>query len=162
MMARGFVTIKPDRLEFVQAVRPPRHIPSMYDATRCMVEVAPGSDNAERELQLNALRVNRPREAMALWRDIHPVKKFPGFWTIPMTTYHMLREHDRELAVSRQGRERFPQLELLMLGEARALAALDRPDDARESRTAYGCCPHVGHRPSGSVWLPMSCGTRPS
>jgi tetratricopeptide (TPR) repeat protein/TolB-like protein len=118
------------QLQFVKAVRPPRHVPSMYDATRCMVEVAPGSDNAKGELQLNALRVNRPREAMALRRDIHPVKKFPGYWTIPMTAYHMLSDYESELHISRQGLDSYPQNELMMLGEARALAALDRPDDA--------------------------------
>jgi DNA-binding SARP family transcriptional activator/TolB-like protein len=119
------------QLQFVQALRPPRHIPSMYDATRCMVEVAPGSDNAKGELQLNALRVNRPREALALWRDIHPVKKRPGYWTIPMTAYHMLGDYERELDITRQGLERFPQHPLLMLGEVSALAALDRKDAAR-------------------------------
>ncbi|MDH3459170.1 MAG: FlgO family outer membrane protein, partial [Gemmatimonadota bacterium] len=119
------------KLQFVRALKPPRHIPSMYDATRCMVEVAPGSDNAKGELQLNALRVNRPREALALWRDIHPLKWRPGYWTIPMTAYHMLGDHESELDITRQGLERFPQHPLLMLGEVSALAALDRKDAAQ-------------------------------
>ncbi len=119
------------KLQFVQALRPPRHIPSMYDATRCMVEVAPGSDNAKGELQLNALRVNRPREALAWWREIHPLKWRPGYWTIPMTAYHMLGDYEKELDITRQGLERFPQHPLLMLGEVSALAALDRQDAAR-------------------------------
>ncbi len=119
------------KLQFVQALRPPRHIPSMYDATRCMVEVAPGSDNAKGELQLNALRLNRPREALALWREIHPLTWRPGYWTIPMTAYHMLGDYEQELDITRQGLERFPQHPLLMLGEVSALAALDRKDAAK-------------------------------
>jgi DNA-binding SARP family transcriptional activator/TolB-like protein len=119
------------RLEFVKAVRPPRHVPSMYDATRCMVEVAPGSDDAKGELGLNALRVNRPLETISLWVESDPVKKRPGYWTIPMTAYHMLGDYDRELDISRQGLQRYSQNVFMKLGEARALAALDRPDDAK-------------------------------
>jgi tetratricopeptide (TPR) repeat protein len=119
------------RLDFVTALRPPRHVPSMYDATRCMVRAAPGSDNAKGELGLNALRVNRPHETLALWRESDPVKKRPGYWTIPMTAYHMLGDYESELEISRQGLEQYPQNMLLMLGEARALAALDRPDEAK-------------------------------
>ncbi|MHC4093390.1 MAG: AfsR/SARP family transcriptional regulator, partial [Planctomycetota bacterium] len=112
------------RLEFVLALRPPRHVPSMYQATRCMVAAAPGSDDAKGELGLNALRVNRPHETLALWRESDPVKKRPGYWTIPMTAYHMLGDYEGELDITRQGLERYPENVFLLIGEARALAAL--------------------------------------
>ncbi|MDH3498069.1 MAG: hypothetical protein OER21_15025 [Gemmatimonadota bacterium] len=120
------------RLDFVRAVTPPRHVPSMYEATRCMVEAAPGSEDARGELAVNALRVNRPREALALWRNSQILKKRPGHWTTRATAYHMLGDYRRELDVSRQGLERYPQHLLMMLGEARALAALGRSEEATD------------------------------
>jgi tetratricopeptide (TPR) repeat protein/TolB-like protein len=116
------------RLEFVKALRPPSHVPAMYEATRCMVDAAPGSDDARRELALNALRLNRPGEAIELLGELDPERglmKHSGmYWRAFGVAHHMVGDYEGELEAARKDAPR-----ARMYFVARALAALGRLDD---------------------------------
>jgi len=72
------------RLDFVLALRE-WSFPALYDAARCMVEAAPGSDDAKHELAIAAYRINRPRESIRLLREFDPDRGIieldvPDYW----------------------------------------------------------------------------------
>jgi tetratricopeptide (TPR) repeat protein len=97
-----------------------------------MVDAAPGSDDARRELALNALRLNRPREAIELLSEIDPdrglMKQSAQYWRALGVAYHMLGDYEGELEAVRKAL-RQGQTPYDMYSEARALAALGRPDE---------------------------------
>jgi hypothetical protein len=93
-----------------------------------MVEAAPGSLDAQREVALAALRVLRPREALSLLAKLDPerglMREWSVYWSAVTWAHHLLGEHDEELAAARRGRQLFPNA--LFYAELRALAALGR------------------------------------
>ncbi len=118
------------RLDFVMALGIRPSLSAGYDAARCMVHAAPGSDDARRELARWTLGSNRPREAIELMRELDPdrglMKEWWGYWEDLANAYHLLGDYEGELKVARKGGQRFPRNLWL---EARALAALGRLDD---------------------------------
>ncbi|UCG85732.1 MAG: protein kinase [Gemmatimonadota bacterium] len=121
------------RLDLVIAIGIRRNARRAYDAARCMVQEAPGSDDAKRELATFAYRVNRPGEAVELLRELDPdrglMKGAGGYWAMLCQAYHWLGDYEGELEAARQWRQRFPENPGPLLYELRALAALGRLDD---------------------------------
>jgi tetratricopeptide (TPR) repeat protein len=98
-----------------------------------MMQAAPGSDDATREVALFALRWNRPQEAIRLLRGLDPdhglVKRWSGYWSFLGDAYHSAGDYLGELAVAREGRRRYPESLAFLYHEAKALAALGHLDD---------------------------------
>jgi tetratricopeptide (TPR) repeat protein len=140
------------RLDFVVAIGIRPSLSGSYDAVRCMAEAAPGSDDAKRELAVFTFRLNRPREAIALLRQLDPdrglMKQFSHYWAWLATFHHTLGDFENELEALRQGRQRFPESERYRLLEARALAALGRLDDVAANLNARRSLP--SREPLGS------------
>ncbi|UCG88051.1 MAG: tetratricopeptide repeat protein, partial [Gemmatimonadota bacterium] len=125
------------RLGFVIALGRRINISGQYEAARCMVREAPGSDDAKTELANALIRLNRPAEAIAVLRELDPyrglMKTLPNWNSLNLVrAYHMLGEYEAELEAARQGHQRFPESVGMLTAEARALAALDRLDELPE------------------------------
>jgi serine/threonine-protein kinase len=120
------------RLDFVVALGIRPSLSAGYDAARCMAQAAPGSDDARRELAVFTWRLNRPREAFALLRELDPdrglVRQWSDYWAWLAVFHHTLGNYEDELEAARQGRQRFPESAKYQRIEARALAALGRLD----------------------------------
>jgi tetratricopeptide (TPR) repeat protein len=84
-------------------------------------------------LAMQALQLNRPREALKIFEQVDPASpEMEGRWTFwgnLTDAHHMLGEHDRELTAARRSRKQYPDVLHTLWFEARALAALDRVDD---------------------------------
>jgi tRNA A-37 threonylcarbamoyl transferase component Bud32/tetratricopeptide (TPR) repeat protein len=124
------------RLDFVMALGRP-DLSAMYDAARCMAAVAPGSDDAKREVALFTYRLNRPRETLRLLRELDPdhglMKRWWEYWNYVTAAYHVLGDYQHELEAARQGRRRHPANLAMLYNEARALAAMGRLNDLAAS-----------------------------
>jgi tRNA A-37 threonylcarbamoyl transferase component Bud32/tetratricopeptide (TPR) repeat protein len=83
-------------------------------------------------LVLLLVEVNRPREALqeleTLWGEGVP-EDWYGAWGIYTVILHLLGDHERELEIALQGRERIPGSLYIMLNHGCALAALGRRDE---------------------------------
>ncbi len=77
-----------------------------------------------------ALRVNRPHEALEVLLRADPrsytLRGEVGYWTSVTEVHHLLGRHEEELALARQGRERFPESATALRNELMTLAALGR------------------------------------
>jgi tetratricopeptide (TPR) repeat protein len=118
------------RLDFVMALGPRWNVSAGYEAARCMAQAAPGSDDATREVAIFTVRLNRPREAIEILRELDPdrglMKQWWGYWRWLAQAYHLVGDYESEFEVAWEGRQRFPE----RLGlEVPALAALGRLDD---------------------------------
>jgi tetratricopeptide (TPR) repeat protein len=132
------------RLDFVLAMRK-LVIAPIYDAARCMMQAAPGSDDATREVALFALRLNRPQEAIRLLKGLDPdhglVKRWAGYWSFLSDAYHSAGDFAGELGVAREGQRRYPESPAFLYHEAKALAALGRLDDVAVTLSAMRSLP---------------------
>jgi tetratricopeptide (TPR) repeat protein len=132
------------RLDFVLAMRT-LIIPPIYDAARCMMQAAPGSDDAAREVALFAYRLNRPQEAIRLLKALDPdhglVKRWAGYWSYLSDAYHLAGDYPGELGVAREGRRRYPESPAFLYHEAKASAALGHLDDVAVSLNAMRSLP---------------------
>jgi len=121
------------RLDFVVGAGLRGNLSAGYDAARCMAQAAPGSEDAGREVALFTLRVNRPREAIGLLKQLDPdrglMKQWPVYWAYLAAAHHLLGDYAGELEVARQGRQRSPGDLDILAAEASALAALGRVDE---------------------------------
>jgi hypothetical protein len=109
-------------------------VAAAYAAALRMVEIAPSSDDAQREAALDALRLNRAGEALerllALNTDRGWARGWREYWFFVATAYHQLGRHGDELRAAREGRRRDPDRSFIWDNlEATALAALGRPDE---------------------------------
>jgi tetratricopeptide (TPR) repeat protein len=133
------------RLDFVMALGPRRNLFAAYDAALCMAREAPGSDDARHEVALFTLRLNRPREAIELLRELDPdrglMKQWCCYWQFLSGAYHMLGDYEGELEVARQGLQRFPGSLDMLREEARGLVALGRLDDVAANLEAMRSVP---------------------
>jgi len=102
-----------------------------YEAARCMLQAAPGSDDAKREVSNWAGWLNRPGEKMQLLTELDPdrglMRRWRDYWDYLADAYHMLGAYEGELQVLRESLERGTAR--ILATEARALAALGRLDD---------------------------------
>ena len=79
------------------------------------------------------LAANRPREALENLADLHLHLPLSGawsfFWQAETRAFHVLGQHERELAAARSARDSVSGQLFGMAYEGRALAALGRVDD---------------------------------
>ena len=121
------------RLDFVLAMGPRVNHVAMYDAARCMVQAAPGSDDAKREVAVIALRINRPAESKRLLEQLDRqhglLKHWNGYWASLSGAYHMLGDYTGELEIVQQWLQQTPSDLELPVDRVRAVAALGRLDE---------------------------------
>jgi tetratricopeptide (TPR) repeat protein len=142
------------RLDFVTSVWGAQgNLSAAYDATRCMLQAAPGSDDARKDVALCALRINRPAEAVERLRELDPdrglISRWESYWFYLASAYHMLGDYESELEVARQGQQLFPESADLLWKELPALAALGRLDDIRAREAEI----RQWNQPAGWRWL---------
>jgi DNA-binding SARP family transcriptional activator len=135
------------RLDFVISLRQ-LSTRGNYEASRCMVQAAPGSDNAKGELVRALMRVNRPGEAIEFMKDLGPEGGL-----LLSEAYHMQGDHERELEAARQWRQRDPESTAALRCEASALAALDRLDEVDEVLEAMRSLPSPGYLGRHLQWV---------
>jgi len=102
-----------------------------YQAAKRMYELDPSG--YAYNLGWSAVRINRPREAIEVFRTANPeslsVKDWLPFWSFYSGAYHMLGEHNKELKIARQARKSFPDRYDALWLEMRSLAALGKMSD---------------------------------
>ena len=76
----------------------------------------------------DALRVNRPAEAIQVLQGLEPergwLRDFHAYWDVLTAAHHMLSDHGAELAIARKGRAQSPTVTALLACEVRALAPM--------------------------------------
>ncbi|HEY6157434.1 MAG TPA: protein kinase [Gemmatimonadales bacterium] len=118
------------RLDFVVALRAGDLLEG-YRASLRLVDAAPGSIDARREVALSALRALHPREALRRLEELDPKSGFMrgwegDYWYFASSARHRLGEHEEELAAIRRARQFYPAEPFILFDELRALAALGR------------------------------------
>ena len=118
------------RLDFVVALRD-GDLLERYRATLRLVDAAPGSIDARREVALSALAALHPREALRRLEELDLkgglMRGFEGdYWYFASSAHHLLGEYEEELAATRRARTFFPAEPFILFDELRALAALGR------------------------------------
>lgn len=99
-----------------------------FEATRRLAEM---SDWAVPQAGVEAVRLNRPREAIEILTRVDPTRaefarRRAWYWISLADAHHMLGDHRRELRVARRARALVPDDPVHLYLEARALAALGR------------------------------------
>jgi tetratricopeptide (TPR) repeat protein len=126
--------------------------------TREIVQVAPRHFMGRRMVATSALRLNRPREAIAnleLLRAESPeTDLYIESWTHGglANAYHMLGDYSKELQILEEGIERFPDLLWMRGRKVRALAGLGRVDDIEDLIEEASASP-ASHGSVGSILL---------
>jgi TolB-like protein/tetratricopeptide (TPR) repeat protein len=100
-----------------------------YRAATLAAELAPTSSTAVQPA-FEALRLNRPREAVAILTALDPargdLRGWSFYWDVLTRAHHVLGEHRAELKAARRGRALHPDDPQYLGFEARALVALGR------------------------------------
>ena len=116
-----------------------------YLAGRKLRGIAPHSDVARYVAARSAIPVNRMREAVDSLEGMEKKSSLAGrdarFYDDLTVALHRLGSHDRELAAARRAVERFPQRNLPLFDELRALAALGRSDECIRKAEAFLALP---------------------
>jgi DNA-binding SARP family transcriptional activator/TolB-like protein len=98
-----------------------------YEATKRVASMSPG---VVPQWATEAVRINRPREAIEILARVDPTRgRFPGwafYWVTLTDAHHLLGNHRRELREARRARALAPEEPAHLLLEARALVALGR------------------------------------
>ncbi len=118
------------RLDFVVALRA-GDLLERYRAALRLVDAAPGSIDARREVALSALEALRPREALRRLEELDLksglMRGWEGeYWFFASEAHHLLGEHEEELAAVRHIRQFYPAAPFTLFEALRALAALGR------------------------------------
>ena len=107
-------------------------------AARAMVAAAPGAQLPHHLYGLMALRAGRPREALAAvapieasFGRVRPPWAGTAYWRVVTSSYHVLGEHERELAAARTARAYYPDTRDIRAFGLRALAAVGHVDTLR-------------------------------
>ena len=91
--------------------------------------IMPGAE-ADAFLAEDLLQVNRVAEALALLKGVNPdhgwLKGWSGYWNFLAASYHMTGDYQAALAVTREGRRRFPNESGVLGAEVVQLAALGK------------------------------------
>lgn len=105
-----------------------------YVGMREAARIAPGTINEYMVAEL-ARKMNRPSEAVAVLERMGAergeLRGWTPYWRELSWSYHMLGDHERELATARSARERYPQDAFVLSLEVAALAALGRVAEVR-------------------------------
>jgi DNA-binding SARP family transcriptional activator/TolB-like protein len=100
-----------------------------YEAARRAATAAPGSP-PHVQWGGEALRLNRPRDAIRILSAIDPyaapIGGWPLYWEVLTSAHHSLGRHRQELKEARRARALYPDQPWAFVLEARALAALGR------------------------------------
>ena len=95
-----------------------------------LAEAVPRSELMWEQHAVDALDINRPREAVTILERLHPdsgaLSGRAGYYNWLTNAYHLLGEHDRELDAAERARRRFPRNLATLRMELLALAALGR------------------------------------
>jgi predicted Zn-dependent protease len=95
-----------------------------------LAEAVPRSELMWEQHAVDALDINRPREAVTILERLHPdsgaLSGRAGYYNWLTNAYHLLGEHDRELEAAERARQRFPRNLATLRMELLALAALGR------------------------------------
>ncbi len=106
-----------------------------YTAAKRAAAIAPGS-LPHVQWAVQALALNRPREAIEILHGIDPtrgeVRGWPSYWMALTSAHHVVGSYRRELKVARRAQHLFPDEPLYLWPEARALAALGRIDEVED------------------------------
>lgn len=109
---------------------------SVYHTSQLLVEALPGSELMSGYLGRDALLIDRPREAIAILRRLHPdrgaLRDWPYYFYWLTAAYHSLGQHEDELDAARLRRRLNPGNPGLRRDEAIALAALGRVREVEE------------------------------
>jgi tetratricopeptide (TPR) repeat protein len=109
----------------------------VYEAAKRWAALSPGATVASWNWGLEALRSNRPREAVRILSEIDPGSFAQGhfratdYWTTVMDAYHLLGDHRREVRAARRALALHPDDPMLLQWGAVALAARGRGAEAR-------------------------------
>jgi serine/threonine protein kinase/tetratricopeptide (TPR) repeat protein len=140
-------------LDYLIAARG-RDAVQIYETAKRAAALSPGSTVAQYRWGLEALRLNRPREAIRILSGIDPRTfargHFPAidYWITLADAHHLLGDHRRMLEVTRSALTLHPDEPALLMSEATALAALGRLAEARSSIDARLALPPHRHTPS--------------
>ena len=103
-------------------------------AAREAAQLTPGGAVGLNVTAWNALRTNRPREALAALAHLDPEhglwRQYPPHWEVVTMADHLLGDYPAELAAAARGRVLHPDHVPIVYAEARALAALGRVAEA--------------------------------
>jgi DNA-binding SARP family transcriptional activator/TolB-like protein len=103
-----------------------------YEAVVRQARIAPNTIG-HYQVAEQARRLNRPREAIRVLRELQPergeLRGWRAYWRELAGAHHMLGEHRRELAAARRARALHPDSPMIVRLEVRALAALGRERD---------------------------------
>src|SRR5436309_6708773 len=101
-----------------------------------LVEAVPRSELMWEQHAVDALDLNRPREAVTILERLHPdsgaLSGRAGYYNWLTNAYHLLGEHDRELEAAQRAQRRFPRNLATLRMELLALAALGRGREVNE------------------------------
>ncbi|HEU4556363.1 MAG TPA: BTAD domain-containing putative transcriptional regulator [Longimicrobium sp.] len=113
-----------------------------------LTEAAPELEMGHFQAALEAVRCNRPAEALRHLDRIDPQRGlsrgWASYWATRADALHMLRRHADELAHIRRGMARHPELTVLRDYELRALAALGRTAEVARRIDEYAVIPPRG------------------
>src|SRR5881296_2805021 len=111
-------------------------LPTAYALGRALTEAVPRSELMWEQLARDALDLDRPREAVTILERLHPdsgaLSGRAGYYNWLTNAYHLLDQHDRELAAAQRARRRFPMNLATLRMELVALAALGRGREVNE------------------------------
>jgi DNA-binding SARP family transcriptional activator len=110
-----------------------------------LTAAAPELEMGHFQAALEAVRCNRPADALRHLAMIDPERGFSrgwaSYWATRAEALHMLRRHADELAHLRRGMALHPELVVLRDYELRALAALGRTGEVMRRIDAYAVIP---------------------
>jgi serine/threonine protein kinase len=101
------------------------------NAMREAARIAPGSFDPY-DWGYDAYVVNRPKEAIEALKTADRERQWVFYWNIFTASYHSLGEHEKELEIAKQTRERFPDSFYPLQYEVRALAALGKTEEIKK------------------------------
>jgi tetratricopeptide (TPR) repeat protein len=106
-------------------------------SSREALRLTPGVTVGRSVVWWNAVRVNRPREALAALTRVDPerppMRHYPPYWEVQTLAHHQLGDYQAELAGAVRGRGLHPDHVPLRYAEARALGALGRVTEAERA-----------------------------
>jgi hypothetical protein len=111
-------------------------LPAAYRLGRALSEALPRSDLMKEQLARDALDWARPGEAVTILEALDPdrgaLSGRASYYNWLTNAYHLLDQHDRELAAARRARQRFPMNVATLRMELLALSALGRGREVSE------------------------------
>jgi TolB-like protein len=113
-----------------------------------VTELAPAAELAWLQLAVDNVELARPAEALAALARIDTSSAFsetwPSYWATRIEALHIMRDHQRELAVARAALERHPEVSILASYELRAQAALGYTADVMRAVRGVAALPSGG------------------